>query len=82
MEQRTMGLLFFGAFFLLIFYSVSVRILLGMVVLSEVIGFMLLASLGDTFSWSFSGYCVLTVGFFVVCQISGWSRNVRILSKA
>ena len=76
MEQKTIGLLFFGETFFLLIFSVSVGILLGMVV-SQVITAMLLASFGEpyAFSWSFFPDTVLlTVGFFVVCQI----RNRRL----
>ena len=69
MEQKTIGLLFFGETFFLLIFSVSVGILLGMVV-SQVITAMLLASLGPTlFLVFFPDTVLLTVGFFVVCQI-------------
>ena len=84
MEQKTIGLLFFGETFFLLIFSVSVGILLGMVV-SQVITAMLLASFGEpyAFSWSFFPDTVLlTVGFFVVCQILVGVGNVRILNKS
>ena len=54
MEQKTIGLLFFGETFFLLIFSVSVGILLGMIV-SQVITAMLLDSFGEpyAFSWSF-----------------------------
>ena len=84
MEQKTIGLLFFGETFFLLIFSVSVGILLGMIV-SQVITAMLLASFGEpyAFSWSFFPDTVLlTVGFFVVCQILVGVGNVRILNKS
>ena len=84
MEQKTIGLLFFGETFFLLIFSVSVGILLGMVV-SQVITAMLLASFGEpyAFSWSFFPDTVLlTVGFFVICQILVGVGNVRILNKS
>ena len=84
MEQKTIGLLFFGETFFLLIFSVSVGILLGMIV-SQVITAMLLASFGEpyTFSWSFFPDTVLlTVGFFVICQILVGVGNVRILNKS
>lgn len=84
MEQKTIGLLFFGETFFLLIFSVSVGILLGMIV-SQVITAMLLASFGEpyAFSWSFFPDTVLlTVGFFVICQILVGVRNVRILNKS
>ena len=70
MEQKTIGLLFFGETFFLLIFSVSVGILLGMIV-SQVITAMLLASFGEpyAFSWSFFPDTVLlTVGFFVFAR--------------
>lgn len=84
MEQKTIGLLFFGETFFLLIFSVSVGILLGMIV-SQVITAMLLASFGEpyAFSWSFFPDTVLlTVGFFVICQILVGVGNVRILNKS
>ncbi len=84
MEQKTIGLLFFGETFFLLIFSVSVGILLGMIV-SQVITAVLLASFGEpyAFSWSFFPDTVLlTVGFFVVCQILVGVGNVRILNKS
>ena len=84
MEQKTIGLLFFGETFFLLIFSVSVGILLGMID-SQVITAMLLASFGEpyAFSWSFFPDTVLlTVGFFVVCQILVGVGNVRILNKS
>ncbi len=49
MEQKTIGLLFFGETFFLLIFSVSVGILLGMVV-SQVITAMLLASFGEPYA--------------------------------
>lgn len=84
MEQKTIGLLFFAETFFLLILSVSVGILLGMIV-SQVITAMLLASFGEpyAFTWSFFPDTVLlTVGFFVVCQILVGIGNVRILNKS
>ena len=84
MEQKTIGLLFFGETFFLLIFSVSVGILLGMIV-SQVITAMLLDSFGEpyAFSWSFFPDTVLlTVGFFVICQILVGVGNVRILNKS
>ena len=69
MEQKTIGLLFFGETFFLLIFSVSVGILLGMVV-SQVITAMLLASFGEpyAFSWSF---------FPDTVPDSGWSRECQ-----
>ena len=83
MEQKTIGLLFFGETFFLLIFSVSVGILLGMVV-SQVITAMLLASFGEPYAFSlvvFPGYCAVDRGFFVVCQILVGVGNVRILNK-
>lgn len=84
MEQRTIGLLFFSETFFLLILSVAVGILLGMMV-SQVITAMLLSSFGEpyTFSWSFFPDTVLlTVGFFLFCQILVGIGNVRILNKS
>ena len=84
MEQKTIGLLFFSETFFLLILSVSVGILLGMIV-SQFITAMLLASFGKpyAFSWAFFPDTVLmTVGFFVVCQILVGIGNVRILNKS
>ncbi|MFQ6990292.1 MAG: hypothetical protein ACLRRS_12625 [Faecalibacterium prausnitzii] len=79
MEQKTIGLLFFGETFFLLIFSVSVGILLGMIV-SQVITAMLLASFGEpyAFSWSFfSRYRAADRGLLCYLPDSGWSRECQ-----
>lgn len=84
MEQKTIGLLFFGETFLLGMISVAFGIFLGAVA-SQFITAMLLSSFGKpySFAWTlFQDTVILTVVFFSLCQMFVGFGNIRILYKS
>lgn len=84
MEPKTIGRLFFAETFFLSMISLGGGILLGMLA-SQFITAMLQASFGKSYSFAwmlFPDTVLLTVGFFVLCQILVGAGNVRTLNKS